>query len=105
MPSHLSDIGFALKTHEDFEQLAVKTCNQGQRFRTTDGSYIRWSPGLGIELWAQLDQHDEIIGLHPHFRGNARMRVNIINEIKRPNSTILDAAYHKSPLRCVGCFA
>jgi hypothetical protein len=80
MPSHLSDIGFALKTHEDFEQLAVKTCNQGQRFRTTDGSYIRWSPGLGIELWAQLDQHDEIIGLHPHFRGNARMRVNIINE-------------------------
>jgi len=94
MPSHLSDIGFDLRSQEDFEQLAVKTCNQGQRFRTTDGTYIKWSLGLGIELWAQLDQHDEIIGLHPHFRGNARMRVNIVNEIKRPNSTILDAAYY-----------
>ena len=94
MPSHLSDIGFDLKTQEDFQQLAIKTCEAGQRYRSTDGTYIKWSPGGGIELWAQLDQDDEIIGLHPHFRGNARMRVNIVQEIKRPDSTILDAGYY-----------
>jgi len=94
MPSHLSDIGFDLKTQEDFEQLAIKTCQEGQAYRTTDGTYIKWSPGFGIELWAQLDRDDEIIGLHPHFHGKGRMRVNIVEKIMRPNSTILDAAYY-----------
>jgi len=94
MPGHLSDIGFDLKTQEDFEQLAIKTCQEGQPYRTADGTYIKWSPGFGIELWAQLDRADEIIGLHPHFHRNGRMRVNIVEKIMRPNSTILDAAYY-----------
>src|SRR5262249_39817597 len=94
MPSHLSDIGFDLKTQEDFAQLAVKTCEAGQRFRTTDGSYMKWSPGGGIELWAQLDRDDQIIGLCPHFHGNGRMSVGIVNQVKRSDSTVLDAAYY-----------
>jgi len=94
MPSHLSDIGFALESQEDFEQLALKTCEQGQPFRTTDGTYIKWAPGSGIELWAQLNQEDEIIGLHPHFRGSGRMRVGVVKEIKRPDGTVLDAGYY-----------
>jgi hypothetical protein len=94
MASHLSDIGFEFESQEDFERLAVTTCEEGQPFRTTVGTYIHWSPGGGIELWAQLDEHDEILGLHPHFSGKGRMRVRVVNEIERPDGTALDGGYY-----------
>jgi hypothetical protein len=94
MPSHLSDIGFHVKSQQDFEQLALKACNNGHPFRTRDGTYIHWSVGLGIELWAQLNQANEIIGLQPHFRGEGRMRAGVVQEIKRPDGTVLDAGYY-----------
>ena len=94
MPSHLSDIGFNVRTQQDFEQLALKASEKGRHIRTRDGTYIQWSPGLGIELWVQLNRGDEIIGLHPHFRGKSRMRCGVVNEIKRPDGTVLDAGYY-----------
>jgi hypothetical protein len=94
MPSHFSDIGFDFESQNDFERLALQTCEKGQPFRTRDGTYISWSPGGGIELWAHLDKDNELIGLNPHFRRNARMRVGIVNEIKRPDGTVLDVGYY-----------
>jgi len=94
MPSHLSDIGFNVKSQEDFHELALQASEKGSRIRTTDGTYIQWSPGLGIELWVQLNRDNQIIGLHPHFRGKGRMRSGMVQEIRRPDSTALDAGYY-----------
>lgn len=34
MPSHLSSIGFQLESADDFQQLALKTCEERQVFKT-----------------------------------------------------------------------
>jgi hypothetical protein len=83
-----------LESADDFQQLALKTCEEGQAFKTADGTYMKWSPGAGIELWAQLDHYEEIIGLNPHFRGKGQMRVGFVERITRPDGTILDGAFY-----------
>ena len=94
MPSHFSDIGFPVQSRDDFHALAIRASEEGQAFRTSDGTYVKWSPGAGIELWAQLGRNDELIGLNPHFRGKGRMRVRLVEKISRPDGTVLDAAFY-----------
>ena len=94
MPSHMSDIGFGLESEDDYQQLALKACEHGHAWRTASGTYIRWSPGEGIELWAQLDHDGEIIGLNPHFRGKGLMRIGLAEKINRPDGTILDGGFY-----------
>ena len=90
----MSDIGFRLESEDDYQQLALKACEEGQAWRTASGTYISWSPGEGIELWAQLDRDGEIIGLNPHFRGKGLMRVGLAHKINRPDGTILDGGFY-----------
>jgi hypothetical protein len=94
MPSHLSDIGFQLNSEEDFRRLASQTREEGEVLEANSGTYIRWAAGEGIELWAQLDQNNDVIGLNPHFRGRGLMRVGIVEEILRPQGTPLDGAFY-----------
>jgi hypothetical protein len=90
----MSDIGFQLNSEEDFQQLASQACEEGEALEAHNGTYIRWAPGEGIELWIQLDQANEIIGLNPHFRGNGLMRVGLVQEVSRPEGTPLDGAFY-----------
>ena len=50
--------------------------------------------GCGDRLWAQLDRNDELIGLNPHFRGDGPVRVRLVENISRPDGTVLDAAFY-----------
>ena len=94
MPSHMSDIGFQLDSDEDYYQLALQTYEEGEAWNSEGGTYIRWGPGEGIELWAQLDQNNDLIGLNPHFRGKGSMRVGLTREVLRPEGTSLDGAFY-----------
>jgi hypothetical protein len=94
MPNHMSDIGFELNSEDDFQQLALQVCEEGEPRKAASGTYIRWAPGEGIELWAQLDQDNEVIGLNPHFRGKGLMRIGVTQEVIRPERTSLDGAYY-----------
>ena len=94
MPSHMSDIGFQLNSEDDFHQLVAQACEEGEALEADNGTYIRWSPGEGIELWAQLDRDNDVIGLNPHFRGKSLMRVGLVQEVARPDGTPLDGAFH-----------
>ena len=94
MPSHMSDIGFQLNSQDDFHQLASQACEEGEALETDNGTYIRWAPGEGIELWAQLDRDNDVIGLNPHFRGKGLMRVGLVQEVSRPEGTPLDGSFH-----------
>lgn len=94
MPSHLSDIGFHVESDQDFEELALQACREGQTFPNSTGTYVRWAPGAGVELWAQLDQDDEVIGLNPHFQGESSMKVGLTERVSRPNDSPLDGAFY-----------
>jgi hypothetical protein len=94
MPSHMSDIGFELNSEDDFHQLASQACEEGEAWEADSGTYVRWAPGEGIELWAQLDQDNDVIGLNPHFRGKGLMRVGLTEEVPRPEGTCLDGAFN-----------
>src|SRR4051794_40174333 len=83
MPNHMTTLGFAASAEQDVAQLAMIAARQGQPLPGNGGTYYRWSPGAGIELWAQADPDGRIIGLNPHFAGVARMRVGLIERIAR----------------------
>jgi len=77
MPSHFSDIGFAIASQDGVADLVMRAAQKGRRFRSTSGDYIYWSPGAGIELWVQTDRDGKIIDCSPHFAGTTRMRTEI----------------------------
>ena len=93
MPTHMSDIGFQMDSEEDFHQLASRAREEGEAFEADNGTYIRWSPGEGIELWVQLDREGDVIGFNPHFRGRGLMRVGLVQAVSRPDGTPLDGAF------------
>ncbi len=95
MPSHFSTLGFSVKTPDDFSSLAVQAARRGQRVEVPgQGSYIVWTPGESIELWAQVDQAGQLIGLHPHFAGESVMQVGLTERVSRPDDTELDGAFY-----------
>jgi GNAT superfamily N-acetyltransferase len=94
MPSHLSSMGFQLESEADFVKLAEQAYEEGQAWEVDRGTYIKWAPGGGIELWLQLDAHGDIIGLNPHFRGKGLMRAALTHAIVRADGTLLDGAFH-----------
>lgn len=95
MPSHFSTIGFQAQTREDFSRLAMQAARAGRKVEVPgQGSYLVWSPGERIELWAQINQQGQLIGLNPHFNGGAVMQVGLARRISRPNDTELDGAFY-----------
>ena len=94
MPNHMSDLGFLVECRADFEALALLALEQGTELQTASGMYVRWSPGADIELWMQLDADGDVVGLNPHYAGRTRMRVGLTVRVPRPESSILDGAFH-----------
>ena len=90
----MSDLGFLVESKADFEALALKALEHGTDIQTASGTYVRWSPGAGIELWMQLDAAGDVVGLNPHYAGQTRMRVGLTARVPRPESSILDGAFH-----------
>jgi len=94
MPSHLSDIGFEVSTDEEFSELAYQAYELGERLRVDQGGYLHWSPGEGVEIWGQLDNEENFIGLNPHFIGESRISVGLTARIERAETSVLDGAFH-----------
>jgi hypothetical protein len=94
MASHLSDIGFQLETDEDYRQLALRAYDEGEPLATAAGAYVRWAPGGGAELWLQVDEGGDLVGLNPHFGGGSSMRVGLTQRFSRTEESPLDGAFH-----------
>ena len=82
MASHLSDIGFCYEGFPDFDQelehLIKEALRGGECLKAPEGQYVVWRPGVGAELWVQLDEEQtEVIGYNPHFAGPARVPIRI----------------------------
>jgi hypothetical protein len=90
----MSDIGFRIKDNQDFMRFLTQAAQEGEVIPVGDGSYVKWSPGTGIELWVQLDREHEIIGLNPHYSGRATLRIGLTKRVPRPQGTLLDGAFY-----------
>jgi hypothetical protein len=76
---NLACIGFLVEDMEEFGELAHRTVEEGEEIAADGGSYFRWAPGGGGELWAQM-RRGRITGFNPSFAGDATMRVGITRE-------------------------
>jgi hypothetical protein len=94
MANHMTTLGFPASTEQEFAQLAMTTPMQGKPIQVSGGTYYRWTPGAGVELWAQVDGDGQIIGLNPHFSGEARLRVRLMERIAREHDSALDGAFY-----------
>jgi hypothetical protein len=81
--TNLSDIGFSNQGSESLVELAQQCHKRGKAVRCSQGKYLVWAPGGGVELYAQLDRKDELIGLNPHFAGRTRLSAGLVQRVTR----------------------
>jgi len=94
--SHMTSIGFPAQSVDEFKVLAKRAVTQAAQTITIPGIgyYRQWSPGAGVELWVDVNQQIQILGLNPHFDGKARMRVKLVNRVLHPKDTVLEGAFY-----------
>ncbi len=92
----MSSIGFPAQSVDEFKVLAKRAVTQAAQTITIPGIgyYRQWSPGAGVELWVDVNQQIQILGLNPHFDGKARMRVKLVNRVLHPKDTVLEGAFY-----------
>ena len=94
MASNFSCIGFPVASGDDFVTLAEQVASIATPVEAKAGTYLRWSPPTGEELWLQVDRGNHLRGMNPHFRGRSSMRVRVDERIRRDDHTVLDGAFH-----------
>jgi hypothetical protein len=93
MPNHMSDLGFIMETDAEIQALAFRALQEGETVEAVKGSYIKWAPGEGIELWLQLDSHSDVVGFNPHFSGSSVMKVCLTERRVRSEEGSLDGGF------------
>lgn len=94
MPSHLSTIGFEIRDEADFVRLAETIAPLAKVVPANHGRYLRWGEDDGEQLWLQVDEAGELIGMNPHFAGKSRVPVGITTTVRRADDSLLDGAFH-----------
>ena len=92
MPSHFTTIGFPAETVEEIEDLALEIIAQTRTFNCPKGRYLRWASGEGAELWLQMDEAYNLIGVTPYFQKKSVMNVGIARVLHRKDDTVLEGA-------------
>ena len=68
--THFDNLGFTVSSREALTELIQRTGRLGESVDAPHGRYLRWSPGMGIELWAGVDERMELLAFNPHYRGS-----------------------------------
>ncbi len=92
MPSHFTSIGFLAETVEEIEALALQVIDLTRTFNCPKGRYLRWASGEGAELWLQMDEDYNLIGVTPFFQKKSVMNVGITRIVHRNDDTALEGA-------------
>ena len=62
MSDHFSCLGLPVSTPEAFKKFIEFVAYSGTPIETPYGYYIRWSPGAGVDVWAQATLNRELAG-------------------------------------------
>ncbi|MDR7544033.1 MAG: hypothetical protein QN120_07290 [Armatimonadota bacterium] len=76
MSSHFSAIGFPVREMREYWALAARAARSGERMALAGGrALIRWAPGGGPEIWAQVDAAGEALLATPFFAADETYRM------------------------------
>ena len=92
MPSHFTSIGFPAETIEEIEALAFRVIDNTLTINCPRGRYLRWASGEGAELWLQMDDNYNLIGMTPFFQKKSVMTVGITRVYRREGDSVLEGA-------------
>lgn len=97
MANLFAALGFGIDTREKFSEQSLRVAEAGERIALPGGGeYRRWSPGAGVELWARIAR-GEVVGMNPHFAGDAIIRAGIAGRFRDPGASALDGMYQVWP--------
>lgn len=93
MPSQFSAIGFAVSTGEELAALASRVAGEAEKVTAGAGQYLKWAPPSGEQLWLQVSNSGDAMGMNPHFAGKSAVRVGLEARVSRPTHTPLDGTW------------
>ena len=97
MANLFATLGFDIDTEEKFSAQSLMVAEAGDRIALPGGGeYRRWSPGAGIELWAQITGN-QVVGMNPHFAGETTIRAGVSARFRDPGLSALDGMYQVWP--------
>jgi len=91
--SHFSSIGFVVETKEAMMELGNKVFKIGDTFKTSWGNYILYSDESGAELWLQVTEKNEVLGMNPHFKGRSKRTIRLAKGLEGIHSP-LDGSFY-----------
>jgi hypothetical protein len=94
VPTHFSTIGLSIGSDEELLELVERVMSDAERHATPQGTYLRWADPCGAELWIQLNDENQLIGVNPHFGGRSRVRVLLTDRIDTGSPSVLDGRFH-----------
>ncbi len=94
MASHFSSIGLVIDSVDEMLTVADRASVDAEVLEVEGGRYLVWSSGEGPELWLQLDDEDNLVGMAPHFAGRNRWRIALVDEVERSEQTVLDGSFY-----------
>jgi hypothetical protein len=81
MSSHFTAIGFPVREMREYWALAQRAAKAGDRINLSDGrALVRWAPGGGPEIWAQVDAAGEALLATPFFATDDTYRIAVTGE-------------------------
>ncbi|HEX8454749.1 MAG TPA: hypothetical protein VF647_21895 [Longimicrobium sp.] len=97
MANLFAALGFDIETREQFSAHSLMVAEAGERIALPGGGeYRRWSPGAGVELWAQVTAN-QVVGMNPHFAGDTTIRAGVSRRFRDPAFSALDGMYQVWP--------
>lgn len=93
MASPFSSIGFPITTMQEAGEIANRIADQTTRINVKNGTYLRWAPGSGEELWLLRNRRGALIGLNPHFTGSSSVQVGLVERVEQSDDSPLDGAF------------
>ncbi len=95
MASHLSTIGLSAASEQDFWDLAQQVGPLADALPVPGGgTYFRWADPSAAELWLQVNEGHEVIGMNPHFAGESAVRVGLTARIPPDGPSPFDGSFH-----------
>ncbi len=93
MPSQFSAVGFSITSGEDLAALASRVAGEAERIATPAGEYLKWAPPSGEQLWLQITNDGDAMGMSAHFAGKSSIRLAVEARVVRPSHTPLDGTF------------
>jgi hypothetical protein len=89
----IENIGFPIGGVYSFMKLHYQVLNYGNPVHTPECQYLWYAPGEGIEVWSRIISDGELKHLYPHFAGDSRIRVALVEKRPNPNNALADGLF------------